>query len=544
MPIFEVQGPDGSTYEIDAPDEGTALSAFQSYSSPQESQQSQDLRSQLSDMTQNPDTADFERRRFDSLPTWQKPIVAASDMGQLAANGATFGFLDKGVALARAPFTGRTYAEELEGQRALTQSARNRAGSAGAAAEIGGSVGTGLGLAGRGATLAGRFGSAGMEGAKGLLARAALMGVEGEGYSALSSAGYDSEYTPGIGLAAGALGNVAAEGITKGVSKVAGAFNKKPVTPSKDELVALKDAAYDAADKAGVVFTPNAVDRIRSKVIIDLTEMGYDPALHPGAKAVLSRIQGLSGQNVTLKGLDTIRKVASNGFIPGEKSNNLAVSKIIGAIDDVTSSPGAKDVLMGDKAGMKALQEARKYASRVAKMETAENLIKKGNIHADRNITDTRVKSVKEQLAKINDPFSGWGRGFNAAEKEAAAKAATYTPAQRALHGASVMNPFGGGKLSAAGHLGAAGVNIASGNLPGLALQAAGAGIGAGLGKAGEALANKSVKEFTDLIARGGILAPTTKNAVQRLAESKSDLIARGILGYALERARNQAPAQ
>lgn len=35
MPIFEIQGPDGQTYEVDAPDENSAVSAFQSQMSPQ-----------------------------------------------------------------------------------------------------------------------------------------------------------------------------------------------------------------------------------------------------------------------------------------------------------------------------------------------------------------------------------------------------------------------------------------------------------------------------------------------------------------------------
>src|SRR5690606_447481 len=31
MAIFEIQGPDGEIYEVDAPDEGAAISAFQQY---------------------------------------------------------------------------------------------------------------------------------------------------------------------------------------------------------------------------------------------------------------------------------------------------------------------------------------------------------------------------------------------------------------------------------------------------------------------------------------------------------------------------------
>src|SRR5690348_11193831 len=72
-----------------------------------ESQQSQDLRGELSAMTQNP-----AKGQYDALPGWQKPLVAASDIVQLTADGATFGFGDKAVAAVRTPFTGKSYEDE------------------------------------------------------------------------------------------------------------------------------------------------------------------------------------------------------------------------------------------------------------------------------------------------------------------------------------------------------------------------------------------------------------------------------------------------
>jgi len=154
------------------------------------------------------------------------------------------------------------------------------------------------------------------------------------------------------------------------------------------------------------------------------------------------------------------------------------------------------------------------------------------------------VKSVKSQLGKINDPFSSWGRGYTAAEKAAAGKAATYTPGQRAMHGLSVMNPFGGGKLSASGHLATAGYLAGTGNLPGLALQGAGMLAGAGFQKAGEALANKSVQEFVELVARGGVPAPVVQNALQRLAASKREAVSRALMALGVVVGRDQMAQQ
>lgn len=534
--------------DIDAyiAEEGVSLDEVRAFKASPEAPQSPEMTqglAEMSAMTQNPAKA-----RYDALPAWQKPLVAGSDVLQLAANGATFGFGDKAVAAARAPFTDKTYEQELERARTQTQGARRRSGGAGIAAELTGAVAMPMKLAGKGLTLAGRGGTAAMTGVPGLVTRSAMMGGEGAGYGMLTAAGNDQDIAEGglYGLLGGAAGNVAGEGISAGVGKVAGMFNKKPPQITAAQLNKSKEAAYKGSEAAGVIIKPEGIKRLADKVEMDLADFGYDPDLHPGAKVVLRKIAEKQGQNVTLKGLDTIRKTAGNAYIQGNKSNNAAVSKIVKHIDDLIESNDPAIMAGLDTAkGTASLKLARQYARRANKLDTAEKLILKGNQQADRNITDTRVKSVKSQIAKINDPFSSWGRGFTKAEKEAAEKAAKYTPSQRALHGLSVLNPFGGGKLSAGGHLAAGAANLATGNLPGLALQAAGGLAGAGLGKAGEALANKSVKEFVDLVARGGIPAPVVQNAMQRLAKSKREAISRALMAISVHaNSRAQQPSQ
>lgn len=555
MPVYTIETPSGKRLKIEAADEATAMRGAQDFEAGQaqvepqqpaqaqvapESQMSQDLRGELSAMTQNP-----AKGQYDALPAWQKPIVAASDIANLVGSGATFGYGDKAAAWARSQFTGNPYEAELEKMRQQTEGARNRAGGAGIAAEVAGSLALPVKT---GATLSGRFGTSAMTGAKGLGARTGLMAAEGAGYGALTAAGNDQDIGTGAlyGLAGGAGGNVLGEGIAAGVGKIAGKFNKPPPPPmSQQKLNANKDAAYKLSEKAGVLIKPQGIKHLADKVEADLADFGYDPDLHPGAKVALKKITEQLGNNVTLKGLDTIRKVAGNAYIMGSKANNKAVEKIIKHIDDLIESSDPNLMAgLDTTAGTKALKIARQYAHRSFKLEKANNLILKGNQMADRNITDTRVKSVKSQIAKINDPFSSWGRGYTAAEKAAAAKAAKYTGGQRALHGLSVMNPFGGGKLSAAGHLAAGAANLATGNLPGLAMQAVGGVAGAGFQKAGEALANKSVREFVDLVARGGVPAPVVQNALQRLAGAKREAVSRALMALGVVVGRDQMAQQ
>ncbi len=487
-----------------------------------ESQVSQDTRAQLSEFTQHP-----SRGAFDALPTWQKPLQAADDIVRLIAQGGSMGFADK-VAAGGDP-------QRLEAERAMTEAARDRAGWAGTTAELGGAMATPVGMAQRGMTLVGK-GAQALPGLKGLLARTLLMGGEGAGYGAASAAGNDQDI--GQGAASGAIlggaGNVFGEGVGHIMSGVGQMLAKAPPAATKDELFAAGNAAYKAADDAGIIIKPEGMQALHSNIVKDFTDFGFDPALQPRAAAVLARVEKDAGNNVTLKGLDTIRKVASNAYDPMNKGNNALIGKVIGHIDDLIKSEDPSLMAGIDtKAGAAAIKEARKQWHTASKLDTVEKLIEKGNQQADRNITDTRVKSVKSQLGKINDPFSNWGRGFTDEEKAAAAKAARYTTLQRLLHGASVLNPGGGGKLSAAMQLAFA---MAHGFNPALlAGQAAGAVAGHGFQKAGEALAGKSVRELTDLVSRGGRPAPKMpEHALERLSKPTRDLLVRALLGGGL----------
>ena len=140
MAIFEIEGPDGSIYEIDAPDEQSAVSGFQQMiGGSQPSAAASEFAASASAATQNP-----ARGQYEALPAWQKPIVAASDIAQRTADGAMFGFGDEIAAGIRAPFTGRSYADELADQERRSTGERNRAGAAAPVAEIAGGIRTAL----------------------------------------------------------------------------------------------------------------------------------------------------------------------------------------------------------------------------------------------------------------------------------------------------------------------------------------------------------------------------------------------------------------
>jgi len=504
------------------------------------SQAYQDAASGMSAITRGMDksadsnpVADAQREQYDALPEWKKAIVATGDVMQSFANGATMGYGPKAAAYARSLTSGKSYDQEHAAILDQIQAARNRAGGAGATAEIAGAVATPMKLAGRGVTLAGKFGTAGMTGMKGVAARTALMGAEGTGYGTLTAAGNDQDLGTGalIGLAGGAAGNLLGEGISAGVSKVAGKFNPQMAQPTVEGIKDAGRAAYKQAENAGVMFNSNGVNKLRSDVIQDLTARGFDPINEPGIMPVIKRLEAMGNGNVTFEGLDTLRKVASNGYRPGMKSNNQAVGQIINRIDELVNSADPSMIAMGNnpKAAAAAIREARSHWHRALKLETVEKAITRGEQNAAAQVNGDVGRTTMGQLKRILQSEAKT-RGFTSAEMKALGSAAGYSTGQRVAHAVGGLMPRGRllSSIQAATAIGTGGASIP--------LQAAGAAVGFGAQKTAEQIAKKSVTDLVRLIANGGVPAPVMKNAVQLLSEAKREGLARALMAIDVNR--------
>lgn len=427
-------------------------------------------------------------------------------------------FADEVVSALNAPFraarewwqgegfdVARAYDRNMQLEAELQRRRQERSPIASAVGSIAGGLGATSGIA-KGASF--------LQGAKPTVTSMAGRGAaEGAAYGAAYGAGEgrgleerakNAAWGAGLGAATGALtGAVGAIGASKEAAKAA---------PSVDDLRAAGQAAYDLADSAGVVFTPNAVDRLKSQVQQRLVDMGYDPALQPGAAAVWRRLEELTGQNVTLKGLDTLRKVASNGFVPGNKSNNKAIQSIIEAIDDVVTNPRSSDILLGDaKLGSQALKTAREIWSRLSKAERVANAIERAELRAASTGSGGNVdNAIRQNLRRIlENP-----RGFTEAEQEALRRAVTGTPGQNMLRLAGKLSPSGNGLMAALG-IGGAMVNplLGAASLGGMGAKAV-----------ADSLTRQNTQILDALIRSGGQNAP----AVSAIRQAVIDALIRG----------------
>lgn len=493
-----------------------------------ESQQSQDARAAMSEASNSlTGTIDnIDKTRYDALPEWQKPLVAAQDTAALLGDGLTMGFGDKAVAAVRAPFTDKTYEQELAGARDLTQGARNRAQGAGTLAEITGAVAAPMAAVSRGATIAGRFGTSAMTGAKGVAARAGLMAGEGAAYGAASAAGHDTDLGEGAitGAIGGAGGSVLGDTISAGLSKAHKAIKGKPNVPDLAVLKTQAKEAYEQADKAGVIFKPEGIQRLSGDIKSELADFGYLPDLQPRVAAALKEVDRLSEGNVTLKGVDLLRRVADNVRASKEPSEKAIGNMIISKVDEFIENARPSEIMSGNAMeGAAALKKARGLWSRVSKNQRFLNAIEEARDNAGTAGSGSNIENNTRQSIKRLQR----DRGFTPDERAAMRQIVRGTPGQNALRLAGKFAPTGvvSGVLS-----GGAGYGLA-GPL-GAALPLAGAGA--------KALADRGSRQgvgaLETLIRSGGDAAAleAAQGTLARLTQPQREAIARFVLGSAV----------
>ena len=216
---------------------------------------------------------------------------------------------------------------------------------------------------------------------------------------------------------------------TLGLSKAGGAILGKTLKrgekldiPSNEALQAQADAAYKAADDAGVVIKPEAVQRTLDRLKAELAEAGYDVDLHPGAKVGLKRLQELadSGNPVTLKGVEIVRRVARDAASPLNKSDVKFSGKVVKNIDRMLNDISPDDVLMGNaQAGIGALNTARGLWGRVSKSELIDEALQKAERQAKNSGSGGNIdNAIRQRISALLNSKSKM-RGFTAEEKAA-----------------------------------------------------------------------------------------------------------------------------
>lgn len=485
MPTFEIQAGD-KTFQVDAPDQNTALAALQKMPAAAPEQRSA--------------VGDF----FKSMP---RGVVsgftnALSNLGQTAALDAQYSGVES-ASPEQMPTGAQGLAEVEKAVGPLPQ-------PQGAAGRIGAAIGEGLGNP---ASYMGP-GSLPLK-----VAGAVLSSGGSEAAAEAAKATGNGKYEGSARIAGALAGGMAA-------GKLATPSSRSAI-PTIEELENSAARGYDTARKMGLEVKPSAVARTATDLQTELNKDGINAILAPKTFSILSDLQSPPKGAVaaTVSDFETARRALGNaGKDFTNPTERLAASRAISHIDDYLANIPQSDVMAGDAAKVAAvLSDARgNYAAAKRASEVGDALTNAqftaGAAKSGQNIANRTRQTLRPILTSEKK-----GRGFN--EDELA-------QVERVVMGTTVGNSA----RKVANLLGAGG---GLGNLAGIYTGAtfggpAGAVAAPAIGTAAKTIHNASVARqariLDEMLRSRSPLAQQTAAATPNYSQARAAAIARALL--------------
>lgn len=305
---------------------------------------------------------------------------------------------------------------------------------------------------------------------------------------ASEAGGQMAKGTPFEGAArmAGALSTGAGANVIKNAKAVADA---KKLIPSIEQIKNTSSSLYDAADQAGLIINGKKMRQESSNLQNVLANEGIDRNLHPAAFAAMNRILNTKG-NVTLKGVETLRKIATSATTTANSADRRMARIIVDHVDDFINNLKSSDTMGVDpKAATQMLSSARDLWKKSAKAQTIEDMITKAKNNPEGALNFENA--VKSQFTKLINNPRGMAR-FSPEEQAAITKVAKGEPIQNVQRLIGKMAPTN--PLAIFGSVGTAFINP-------MALMAPAAGA---IGKTASTMtAAKNARAASQLV-RGG----------------------------------------
>lgn len=266
--------------------------------------------------------------------------------------------------------------------------------------------------------------------------------------------------------------------------------------PSRDDLRASSKASYDAANAAGVVVKPQAVDDIATKIVSRVTNEGFHPDIHPKVNAALRTIFEEGANAQPLDRMELIRRrigSAANSLDPDERR---VASIAREEFDDLVENLQPGDLFAGDiTAATDSLKSARDAWRRQSKSELIQEAIIKAEDRAATSGTGGNIDNAMRQNLRrlLDNPKTR--RMFTADEQDAIRHASRASSTANIMRSIGRFSPTSGG-LSAMLGLGGAAA------MPQIALPTM--AIGAAAKPIGEALTRRNAAVVDALVRSGG----------------------------------------
>jgi hypothetical protein len=400
MPIFEIETPQGK-FQVDAPDEQTALQALQ---------------------PQQPQAAAPQSPKPEERPSWFPSLSAATDA---SAAGLMFGFDDEIGAGMMAPIEaakdwykgsgfdiGQAYTrkqQELDARKAARRESHPIASIAGEVAgglAVGGGLGkAGFSLAARPVSTAGKIGAGALEGA---------------GYGALYGAGEakPGERMQGAGTGA-AIGAVTggAVGAVGGALANRAARKAAPVGPMSDDLANASQKLYTASEQQGVRFNAQATAHLGNN--LKVTAGDLNDKLRPLTAGTVDDVNKMLTGEMSLKQIDEFRQGLLLDLKAAKGQDKLYLQRMKGIVDSFLDNASPQQMTGGPQ-GVEMLKEARRLWAQSKKTEVIENILDQAGVDASGKYTQSGFANAvrREMNALYKQIKKGKAQGWTKEEVE------------------------------------------------------------------------------------------------------------------------------
>lgn len=506
MNVFEISGPDGTVYEVEAESIEDAAAAVNSMGAPDKSW-GQVLK---------------ENFLGDNDPNTQNLGEKVGSALNKAGEAMTFGLIgDEASAAVESLVPGVDYADRRQHYRQQEEVLERDNPGLALGAEIGGALagaaipGGAAGTLARGSGLMPRLAASTAAGAAG-----------GATYGAMEGEGLEDRYDRAkIGGGIGAVGGVVAPILGAGVQRLAdskamrGAI--KTVTdnaPTTDELKALGRSLYQQVDDAGVRVNPGAVRDKMGEIADSLRGEGlkFDSVgkVMPASRAALGvadEVADTTANSVPFGDLDVARRAM--GHAAGSNLTNAgdtrAATGALTALDDFVMKLGPEDIDAGDiQALQTALPKARDTWARMSRSQLLDDAIENAE-----NYQSGKASGLANQFRRIlnNNKLK---RGFSDAEIKVMRRVVDGTMPEK------ILRYLGSGLGMTAQVLGGGVAGMGGGPLGGIGGALAGTATAAGTRRASEAITQRNAEIARRLVAGGGLpKLPVASDQSRRIAE-------------------------
>lgn len=231
-----------------------------------------------------------------------------------------------------------------------------------------------------------------------------------------------------------------------------GNWFKKSAAPTIEKVKSLAQNAYRKADQSGLVVKSGSFQKMVERVGATVADEGIDKTIHPKATAALNRLREEVGGTMTLKHLDTLRRVVRGAAQSTDADERRIAGIMLNEIDDYLTTLKPSDVAAGDaKAAASALRDARELWSRFRKAELINDAVERAARRAQSTGSGGNAENAIRQNIRslIDNPKTR--RAFNQQELKAMKQVVQGTPTQNTFRLIGKLSPQGSGLMAALG---------------------------------------------------------------------------------------------